>query len=86
MLAVAYFNEKFYTFTNDGCMCLFEGNYWKEDYPDGSSLPMIRHRQTAVIVDNLKNFILEELAIECNVGTWNDYNDMKAAVLELLGE
>lgn len=81
--AVAYFNEKFYTFTNDGCICLFDGNYWKEDYPDGSSLPMIRHRQTAVIVDNLRNFMLEEIAIECNVGSWEDYELKPMLLLEV---
>ncbi len=78
--SVAYFHEKFFTFTDDGCVCLFQSDYWKEDYPDGSSLPMVRHRQTACIVDNLKNFVLEELAIECNVGSWDDY-DLKPMLL-----
>lgn len=81
--SVAYFHEKFFTFTDDGCVCLFQSDYWKEDYPDGSSLPMVRHRQTACIVDNLKNFVLEELAIECNVGSWDDYDIKPMLLLEV---
>lgn len=80
---IAYYRENFYTFTNDGTLCAFHCGYWNEDYPDGSTVAMVRHRQTAVIVDNLKNFILEELAVECNVGTWNDYNDMPIILLEM---
>ena len=80
---VAYYREKFYTFTNDGCMCRFQSDYWSEDFADGTSYPMIRHRQTACIVNDLKNFILEELAIECNVGTWDDYELKPMLLLEV---
>lgn len=70
---IAYYREKFYAFTGDGCVCSFGKDYWMEDFPDGESLPMVRHRQTAVIVDGLKTFTFEELAVECNCGTWDDY-------------
>lgn len=80
---VAYYREKFYTFTNDGCVCSFQSDYWSEDFPDGTVYPMIRHRQTAVIVDGLKNFILEELAVECNVGSWDDYSLTPMLLLEV---
>ena len=80
---IAYYREKFFTFTNDGCVCGFNHDYWSEDFPDGTSYPMIRHRQTAVIVDNLKNFVLEELAVECNVGTWEDYSLKPELLLEV---
>ena len=70
---IAYFHEKFYTFTQDGCFMQFQEDYWKEDYPGGISYPMVRHRQTAVFTDGLKPFTFEELAVECNVGTWEDY-------------
>ena len=80
---IAYYREKFFTFTNDGCVCGFHRDYWSEDFPDGTSYPMIRHRQTAVIVDNLKNFVLEELAVECNVGTWDDYTLKPELLLEV---
>ena len=77
---MAYYREKFYAFTNDGMMCRAHDDYWFEDYPDGSRLPMIRHRQTAVIADGLKPFTFEELTVECNVGTWEDY-DLKPMLL-----
>lgn len=80
---IAYFTEKFFAFTVDGSVCRFHDNYWKEDYPDGSSLPMIRHRQTAVITDGLKPFTFEELAVECNVGTWDDYKLKPQMLLEI---
>lgn len=80
---VAYYREKFFTFTNDGLVCEFQGDYWSEDYPDGTSLPMVRHRQTAVITDGLKPFTFEELAVECNVGTWNDYSLQPKLLLEV---
>lgn len=71
---IAYYREKFYTFTNDGMVCRFQDDYWMEDFPDGTALPMIRHRQTAVITDGLKPFTIEGITIECNVGTWDDYS------------
>lgn len=81
--AVSYYREKFYAFTSDGCACGFQRDYWSEDYPDGTSLPMVRHRQTAVIVDNLRNFTLEEVAVECNAGTWDDYKLSPELLLEV---
>ena len=80
---IAYYREKFYAFTNDGCVCGFHRDYWQEDLPDGSTVPTVRHRQTAAIIDNLKNFVIEELAVECNVGTWDDYGRMPELLLEV---
>lgn len=77
---IAYYREKFFAFTNDGLMCGFHVDYWSEDYPDGRTLPVIRHRQTPVFTDGLKPFVLEEIAVECNVGTWDDY-DLKPMML-----
>ena len=80
---VSYFHEKFYAFTNDGLACNFQHDYWYEDYPDGTRLPMIRHRQTAVITSDLRPFSFEELAIEMNVGTDPEYRDDCFALLEV---
>lgn len=80
---MAYYREKFWAFTTDGLMCQAHSDYWKEDYPGGTSLPMIRHRQTAVITDGLKPFTFEELTVECNVGTWEDYNLKPMLLLEV---
>lgn len=80
--SVQYWHEKFWAFTVDGCWCEF-GGYWSEDYPDGTSLPMVRHRQTAVIVDDLRPFTFEELTVECNVGSWDDYELQPKLLLEV---
>lgn len=81
--AVAYFHEKFYAFTSDGCECGFHRDYSWEDFPDGTRLPIICHRQTAVITDGLKPFTFEELTVEMNVGSNPDYNDKCYALLEV---
>lgn len=80
---VSYFHEKFFAFTNDGLVCAFHSDYNWEDYPNGSRLPMIRHRQTAVIIDGLRPFTFEELAVEMNVGANPDYTDKCYALLEV---
>lgn len=81
--SVSYYLEKFYAFTNDGLVCRFHDNYWYEDFSENDKLPMIRHRQTAVITDNLRPFTFEELAVECNVGTWEDYELKPMLLLEV---
>lgn len=80
---LAYYREKFFAFTNDGTMCQFGIDYWYEDYSETERLPMVRHRQTPVVVDNLRPFVLEELAIECNVGSWEDYSIQPQMLLEV---
>lgn len=80
---IAYFHEKFFTFTNDGLVCQFQSDYWYEDFPNGKKMPMIRHRQSPVMSDGLKPFIFEELAVECNVGTWEDYEQKPMLLLEV---
>lgn len=80
---IAYYREKFWAFTNDGMVCETCNDYWSEDYPDGSSLPMIRHRQTAVITDGLKPFTFEEMTIEANVGCFDNYKLAPKMLLEV---
>lgn len=81
--AMIWFGGKFIAFGNDGAMYEHTDDYWFEDYVGGGKLPMIRHRQGAVVVDNNRPFIFHELAIECNVGTWNDYNLQPDILLEV---
>lgn len=80
---IAYFREKFWAFTNDGCLCRFQDDYWMEDYPGNVSIPVIRHRQTPVMIDGLKPFVLEEIAVEANCGTWQDYEQKPMLLLEI---
>ena len=78
---VAYWRQKLYAFTSDGCVCEFSG--WVEEFPDGYSLPVIRHRQTEVLVSDNRPFILEEIAIECNTGSHASYDREPEVLLEI---
>lgn len=80
---VSWWRSKFFAFTNDGLFCGFHRDYWYEDFSENEKLPMIRHRQTAVITNELKPFTFEELAVECNVGTWEDYELKPMLLLEV---
>ena len=82
--AMAWFKGTFRAFCDDGCMYGHSDDYWYEDYGGaGERLPMIRHRQGAVIVDENRPFVFNELAIECNVGTWADYSEQPKILLEV---
>jgi len=81
--ALIWFGGKFIAFCNDGAMYEHTDDYWYEDYVGGSRLPMIRHRQGAVVVDNNRPFIFNELGIECNVGCWADYSLQPDLLLEV---
>lgn len=82
--ALIWFKGKFYCFCNDGCMYGFSDDYYWEDYAaTGNRLPVIRHRQGAVIVNDERPFIFQELAVECNVGTWADYTLQPDLLLEV---
>lgn len=81
---VIWFRGTFYAFCNDGRMYSFTDDYWYEDFgPGGDRLPVIRHRQGAVIVADEKPFCFTELAVECNVGTWDDYTLEPQLMLEV---
>ena len=78
---VAYWREKFYAFTNDGLFCHFTG--WTEQWKDEVEMPVIRHRQGPVFVSDNRPFIMEELALECNVGHCPDYKQRPEVLLEV---
>lgn len=81
--AIAWWKEKFYAFCGDSGVYLHDNDYWMEDNVDGQGWPMIRHRQGSVIVDELKPFILQEVAVELNVGTWDSYEIKPELTLEI---
>jgi hypothetical protein len=82
--AMIWFRNGFHAFANDGCMYSFSQDYYWEDFANtGSRLPMVRHRQGAVLVNDEKRFLLEELAVECNVGTWDDYSETPEILLQV---
>lgn len=81
--AMLWFDGRFLAFCHDGNMYSHSEDYFFEDYGDEKSIPMTRHRQGAVIVDNNRPFIFNELAIECNVGTWEDWKVSPQMLLEV---
>ena len=82
--AMIWFRGEFVAFCDDGCAYSHTEDYWYEDFGSADDrLPMIRHRQGAVLVDEERPFILNELAVECNVGTWNDYELQPKLLLEV---
>ena len=81
--SVAYWREKFYAFTRDGLVCTFMRDYFVEDFRTGEKRPVIRRRQTGVVVDNFRPFTIEELAVECNVGMFEDYDTEPKMMLEV---
>lgn len=82
--AMIWFKGQFLAFCNDGCMYKHSDEYWYEDYSGQTDrLPMIRHRQGAVLVNDERPFIFNELSIECNVGTWADYTLQPDLLLEV---
>lgn len=84
VVSLIWFLGKFWVFANDGCEYEFSDEYWWEDYADtGNRLPMIRHRQGALVVNDEKPFVLNELAVECNVGSWADYELQPELLLEV---
>ena len=82
--ALIWFKGQFWCFCDDGCQYSFTEDYWFEDYADDHGrLPIIRHRQGAVIVNDERPFVFQELAVECNVGTWDDYTLQPELLLEV---
>lgn len=78
---IAYWNQKFWCFTNDGLFASYDG--YVEEYGDGYTLPVIRHRQGPVFTSDNRPFILEELALECNVGCVEDLKADPKVLLEI---
>ena len=82
--AMIWFRNKFIAFCEDGCAYTHSDNYWYEDYDQGEvKIPMIRHRQGAIIVDDERPFVFHELSIEANVGTVPDYADDPKLLLQV---
>lgn len=79
-----WFKGQFFAYCNDGCEYKHSDEYWFEDYGSHDQrLPMIRHRQGALIVNEERPFIFHELSVECNVGTWSDYSLQPEMLLEV---
>lgn len=78
--AIQYYTNRFYVM-GDGAVFTHD-DYWLEDHAE-KSVPMVRHRTTPVWIDNNGAFIIEQVAIECNVGAGKDYSVEPKLMLEI---
>lgn len=83
--AMLWYRGKFLAMCHDGCAYTHSEDYWYEDYADELRIPMTRHRQGSVLVSNNMQFVFNELAVECNVGTWDrdGYKEMPKMLLQV---
>lgn len=68
---------------NDGHIVYLDDNFHKEEISSTQTVPLIRRRQSPVIMSNYQNFILDELGIEMNTGTIKDYTVNPKIQLEI---
>lgn len=67
----------------DGNLYDHADGYYYEDYDREYRIPVVRHRQTPVWVDNNASFIIEQLAVEASVGVSRDYLHEPQLLLEV---
>lgn len=82
-MALVWFDDRFYAACNDGTVYLHTEEYYWEDFAGEGRLPVLRRRQGAVIVDEERPFVFDELSIECNVGSWENYEVEPKMLLEI---
>jgi hypothetical protein len=54
-----------------------------EDINDAQTVPLIRQRQSPILVDNYKAYTLDEISIEMNTGTVVNYDANPMVQLEI---
>lgn len=80
----AWFNNKIVTgCCENGNLYILDESYYKEDFDSTRSLPLYRVRQTPVLSSNYKNFMIFEMALECNVGHMLEYQKLGKALLQV---
>lgn len=70
---MAWWRQQMLAFTTDGFLESHMNDYYYEDFSSTQKLPMVRKRQTPVVVDDYKPFIFNEMSVECNVGAFDGY-------------
>lgn len=80
---ISWFSGDFYAVCPDGSIYTHNEKYWWEDFADGTRLPMVRIRQGAVLVDENRQFRFDQLSIECNVGTYDNYSEKCEMLLQV---
>jgi len=67
----------------DGNIVYLDDNFHREEIDSDLTVPLIRRRQSPVVLSNYQNFILDELSIEMNTGTIDDYKANPKIQLEI---
>ena len=79
-----WFNNKIITGScENGNLYELDEDYYREDFDSEHSLPLYRVRQTPVMTSNYKNFLIHELALECNAGHVTTYGKPARALLQV---
>lgn len=68
---------------NDSQLVYLDDEYHREDINKTETVPLIRRRQSPVVLSNYQNFILDEVGIELNTGTIKDYEANPKIQLEI---
>lgn len=76
-------NETVFGHIKDGNLVYLDDNFHKEEISKTKVVPLIRRRQSPIIMSNYQNFILDEIGIELNTGTINDYGITPKLQLEI---
>lgn len=67
----------------DANLVYLDDDYHMEDLTATTKVPLIRRRQSPVVMNNYQNFILDEVGIEMNCGAIKDYNINPQIQLEI---
>lgn len=76
-------NQTVFGHIKDGNLVYLNDDFHREEINSNTSVPLIRQRQTPVILNNYQNFTFDELGIEMNCGTIKDYTISPKLQLEL---
>ena len=79
-----WFNNKtVFGHLKDGELVYLDDEHFREELNETESVPLIRIRQTPVILNNYQNFTLDEVGVEMNCGTIDDYDVNPKVQLEV---
>lgn len=76
-------NETVFGHIKDGSIVYLDDDIHVEEINETTSIPLIRERQTSVIMNNYVPFQINELAVEANVGTILDYSANPSILLKV---
>ena len=76
-------NRTVFGHIEDGELVYLDDNFHKEEVNENETVSLIRRRQSPVILNNYQNFTFDELGVELNTGTIDDYEVNPKVQLEI---